>query len=114
MVFFDDILIYSACLATHLVHLKEVLLTMRANSLLGKKSKCAFGVTKVEYLGHFIFGEGVSTDPSKVKAVQEWPSPKDVKELRSFLGLARYYRKFVRNYVLISGPLTSLLKKGSF
>nr|XP_033515200.1 uncharacterized protein LOC117279724 [Nicotiana tomentosiformis] len=98
MVFFDDILIYSGNLQDHVMHLQQVFDTMVQHSLLAKQSKCAFGVSRVEYLGHFISVEGVSTDPKKI----------------GFLGLAGYYRKFIKGYGLISRPLTELLKKDNF
>ncbi|XP_017434719.2 uncharacterized protein LOC108341562 [Vigna angularis] len=103
LVFFDDILIYSKDLPHHLSHLHSVLLTMRQNSLYAKKSKCYFGVERVEYLGHFITKEGVSTDPAKILAVQNWPIPTSLKQLRGFLGLAGYYRRFVRGMVVLHG-----------
>lgn len=87
---------------------------MRQNSLVAKRSKCEFGMTRIEYLGYFISAKGFSTDPRKTQAVADWPTPKTVKELRSFLGLAGYYRRFVKHYALLAKPLTDLLKKGEF
>nr|KYP76696.1 Transposon Ty3-I Gag-Pol polyprotein [Cajanus cajan] len=114
LIFFDDILVYSTCLEDHLVHLYQVLSIMRNHSLLAKKSKCYFGVTKVEYLGHFITEKGVATDPAKIIAVQQWPLPQSVKQLRGFLGLAGYYRRFVNRYSTIARPLHDMLKKDGF
>lgn len=113
LVFFDDILIYSSTLTDHLMHLKEVLQILRVHKLYAKESKCSFGQQKVEYLGHIISEQGVSTDPSKVQAMAEWPIPQTVKQLRSFLGLTGYYRHFIRNYGAICKPLTTLLQKGT-
>lgn len=114
LIFFDDILINSKSIKEHVGHLKSVFLTMQEHNLLAKKSKCTFGTSRVEYHGHFISKEGVSTDPRKIQAVQDWPAPSSLKELRGFLGLSGYYRRFIRGYALISRPLTLLLKKGAF
>ncbi|GKV50520.1 hypothetical protein SLEP1_g57222 [Rubroshorea leprosula] len=114
LVFFDDILVYSKSLEEHIYHLRQVFKLLRDNELFAKQSKCFFGCDKIEYLGHYISEEGVSTDPKKILAVQQWPQLKTVKELRGFLGLTGYYRRFIRNYGSLSKPLTKLLKKEGF
>lgn len=114
LVFFDDILIYSTSVSDHWIHIKQVFELMRANSLFAKESKCGFMLDKVEYLGHFISAKGVGIDPKKISAVANWAVPQSVKDLRSFLGLTGYYRKFIKNYVWISTDLTDQLRKGAY
>lgn len=112
LVFVDDILIYSKTLQEHVQHLQQVFHILSKHQLQVKRSKCSFAQQRLAYLGHIITPNGVSTDDDKIQVVQHWPTPKSVKELRSFLGLAGYYRKFVRHYGIISKPLTNLLRKG--
>jgi Reverse transcriptase (RNA-dependent DNA polymerase) len=114
LVFFYDILIYSPDLSSHKTHLTLVFEKLLDNQLSAKHSKYEFGVKQIEYLGHMISDDEVATDASKVKAMLEWPTPKTVRELRGFLGLTGYYRKFIKEYGGISKPLTELLKKNSF
>jgi hypothetical protein len=111
LVFLDDILVYSATLEDHLSHLEAVLQLLDQDGWKVKPSKCSFAQPSIAYLGHVISAAGVATDPSKISAIQSWPTPTAVKELRSFLGLSGYYRKFVRHYGIISKPLTNLLIK---
>ncbi|GJZ55666.1 transposable element [Tanacetum coccineum] len=114
LVFFDDILIYSKSLQDHVQHLRSVLQVIRHHQLYAKLTKCVFRSRQVEYLGHVISDMGVSTDPSKIKAMENWPVPTNVKQLRGFLGLTGYYRRFIKNYASISRPLTLLLKNNGF
>lgn len=114
IVFLDDILIYSATWSEHLEHLKLVMLKLREARLYAKLNKCSFGQSSIQYLGHIISDKGVSTDPDKTAAMAAWPIPSTATELRGFLGLTGYYRKFVQNYGLITKPLTQLLTKKGF
>ncbi|KAJ4763928.1 polyprotein [Rhynchospora pubera] len=114
LVFFDDILIYSPDMQTHRQHLSQILALLRDAQLFAKQSKCEFGLQEIEYLGHIISQSGVSTDHKKIEAMQNWPTPRSVRELRGFMGLTGYYRRFIKHYGSISKPLTDLLKKNSF
>lgn len=114
LVFFDDILVYSKTVADHVSHLSLVLTTLQTHSLFVKQSKCAFGVTQVAYLGHVITGFGVAMDMDKVSTMMSWPIPTTLKELRGFLGLTGYYRKFVKEYAQLARPLTEQLRKDAF
>ncbi|KAL0553629.1 hypothetical protein IC582_007529 [Cucumis melo] len=113
IVFIDDILIYSKTEAEHEEHLRMVLQTLRDNKLYAKFSKCEFWLKQVSFLGHVVSKAGVSMDPAKIEAVTSWTRPSTLSEVRSFLGLAGYYRRFVENFSRIATPLTQLTRKGA-
>ena len=112
VVFIDDILIYSKSEEEHEEHLRVVLGILKEKKLYAKLKKCKFWLDSVAFLGHVITKEGISVDPKKVEAIVEWNRPTTVKEIRSFLGLAGYYRRFVEGFSRIAGPLTRLTQKG--
>ncbi|WMV19182.1 hypothetical protein MTR67_012567 [Solanum verrucosum] len=114
LVFFDDILIFSKCLEDHVAHLRITLQLLQQHNLYARLSKCQFATNIIEYLGHYISAVGVATDPKKILAVQQWPKPTTLKQIREFLGLTCYYRRFIQGYGQISKPLTDLLKKEGF
>jgi hypothetical protein len=114
LVFFDDILIYNTSWVEHLQHVSIVLESLRAHHLHMKRSKCSFGATSVAYLGHVISEGGVAMDADKVAAVASWPLPRSARGLRGFLGLTGYYRKFIKDFSLITAPLTRLLWRDAF
>ncbi|CAA0839620.1 Uncharacterized mitochondrial protein AtMg00860, partial [Striga hermonthica] len=111
IVFIDDILIYSKSQKEHEEHLRVVLETLRREKLYAKFSKCEFWLQRVSFLGHVITQAGIEVDPSKVSAVQNWSTPRSPSEVRSFLGLAGYYRRFIEGFSKIALPLSQLTRK---
>ncbi|XP_017233746.1 uncharacterized protein LOC108207825 [Daucus carota subsp. sativus] len=114
LVFFDDILVYSRNPEEHYSHVATVLEILRTSSLYANLGKCEFGQTTLGYLGHVISDAGVEMDLDKVRAMTDWPRPRNLKELRGFLGLTGYYRKFIAAYAEIARPLTEQLRKDNF
>ncbi|XP_057703686.1 uncharacterized protein LOC130922736 [Corythoichthys intestinalis] len=109
LVFLDDIIVFSKTLEEHEIRLAKVLERLRENGLKLSPEKCRFFQTSVRYLGHIVSRNGVETDPTKIEALKTWPKPQTLKELRSFLGFAGYYRRYVEGYSKITKPLTNLL-----
>jgi hypothetical protein len=113
VVFIDDILVYSKMEEEHDEHLRIVLQTLRKHKLYAKFDKCDFYEKEIQYLGHVISSEGIGMDPEKIKAIMEWPVPKDVEDIWSFMGITGYYRRFIEGFSKIDYPITSLQKKGT-
>ncbi|WVZ63546.1 LOW QUALITY PROTEIN: hypothetical protein U9M48_013170 [Paspalum notatum var. saurae] len=113
VVFLDDILIYSKDEKEHEEHLRIVLTRLREHKLYAKFSKCAFWVIEVGFLGYILSEKGVAVDPSKVECVLNWKQPKTVTEIRSFLALTGYYRRFIKDFSKTAKPMTSLTKKNA-
>jgi hypothetical protein len=111
VVFIDDILVYSKNEEEHERHLRIILQWLHDHQLYAKFSKCAFWLKKVPFLGHVISAEGSAVNSSKVQEVLDWKSPRSITQIRSFLGLARYYHWFIPNFSKIAKPMTKLLEK---
>ena len=114
VVYFDDILIYSRTKENHLDHLRQVCTALRKENLFANLKKCEFMTSRITFLGFIVTLEGVSTDPKKIRSVVEWPTPKNIHEVRSFHGLATFYRRLIRGFSSIVAPMTDCLKKGNF
>lgn len=114
LVFFDDILIYSKTEIEHQEHLHQVLSILEQHHLVANLKKCVFGQQQVAYLGHVISNQGVAADGDKIRVILDWAVPKNLRELRGFLGLTGYYRKYVLGYAQIARPLTDQLRKDRF
>ena len=109
--FIDDILMYSKDREDHDSHLRVALETLRKEQLYAEMSKCEFWLTEVSFLGHIVSEEGIRVDPRKIKVILEWKPPRSVTEVRSFLGLAGYYRRFVKGFSITMARMTRLLQK---
>lgn len=113
LIYLDDILVYSRTFKDHLCHLRQVFDRLRHANLKLKPSKCKFACPQVKYLGHVVSPEGIAPDDDKISAVRDFPRPHNVKTVRSFLGLANYYRRFIKDFAKIASPFKSVTTQGS-
>ena len=111
MVYLDDILIYSRSIEEHWEHLAHALDKLRRAKLYGRLHKCEFLKDKVDYLGFEVGSDGIRTSPEKVRAILDWPRLQSVHDVRSFLGLASYYRKFIKGFSQLAKPMTDLTRE---
>jgi len=114
VVYFDDILIYSRSEEEHLDHLTQVMLVLDEQKLFGNLKKCTFFTPEITFLGYIVSIDGVKVDESKIEAIRSWPVPKSIRDVRSFHGLASFYRRFIRNFSTITAPMTEVIKGTSF
>jgi hypothetical protein len=114
VVYFDDILIYSRSPTDHMDHVRKILETLRDNKLYINLKKCSFMMNQLLFLGFVVSADGIRVDEEKVRVIREWPTPKTISEVKSFHGLATFYRRFVRNFSSIVAPITECMKKGKF
>jgi len=112
LIYLDDVIAISPDFTTHVSRLREVFDRLRATGLKLKPSNCALLQQEVTYLGHVVSRDGVATDPEKVQAVKEWAIPRDLSELRAFLGLVGYYRQYIPGFAGVAQPLNRLTAKG--
>ena len=110
-VFFDDIIVHSLTMEEHKEHLKTIFKELRAHNLYVNGKESEFFMREIKYLGHIIFKDGIRMDPGKLQVINEWPVPKNLHELRSFIGMCSYYRRFIEKFSVIAGPLHDLTKK---
>ena len=111
VVYFDDILIYSKTLHDHISHLRSVLEVLRKEKLYANLGKCTFCTDQLVFLGFVVSAQGIHVDDEKIRAIQEWPAPTNIGQMRSFHGLASFYRRFVKDFSTIATPLTAVMKK---
>ena len=109
----DDVIVYSINPAKHVTHVRQILAVLRKHKLYAKIQKCEFNKPSMTFVGYMVSAEGIGMDPAKVAAILEWPQPRSVKEVQSFLGFANFYRKFIATYSSIAAPLTTLTRKVS-
>ena len=114
VVYFDDILIYSRSSDEHEIHLQAVCAKLQTENLVANVNKCAFLRSSITFFGFIISVAGIAVDPGKTAAIRDWPIPKSPFEVRSFHGLAQFYRRFVKNFSSLAAPLTDLLKASQF
>lgn len=114
VVYLDDILVYSRKVEEHLDHLRQLFEVLREQRLYGKLEKCSFLMHEVRFLGYIVGRQGVKVDPAKVEAIRTWPTPTTITQVRSFHGLASFYRRFVRNFSTVMSPITDCTKKEVF
>ena len=112
LIYIDDVIIFSKSFEDHLVHLEKVFRRLREANVKLIPGKCSFVKQKVNYLGHVVTPDGVSQNPDKIRVVQEFPTPTNLKELRNFLGLANYYRRFIKGFAHTASPVNALTRKG--